>query len=114
MIIDNELLRRLIDALPVGAHLTAIFDSCHSGTMLDLDRYLCNNIYFPWTIPGFRRYRTLWQRVRRRDGQRECLFCLRSRSRACGGSAPRCGMRGSRFRVNGGYMLTILRCAGQM
>ena len=41
MIIDNELRRLLVDALPVGAHLTAIFDSCHSGTMLDLDHYLC-------------------------------------------------------------------------
>ena len=47
VIFDNELRKRLVDPLPVGAYLTAIFDSCHSGTRLDLDHYLCNNIYHP-------------------------------------------------------------------
>ena len=64
MIIDNKLRKMLVDTLPIGAHLTAIFDSCHSGTLLDLDHYLCNNIYFPWISPGFRNQNTLWRGVR--------------------------------------------------
>lgn len=35
-ILDDVLRRRLVDALPAGARLTAFFDSCHSGTVLDL------------------------------------------------------------------------------
>ncbi|KAI1797332.1 peptidase C14 [Ganoderma leucocontextum] len=70
MIIDNKLRKILVEPLQVGAHLTAIFDSCHSGTLLDLDHYLCNNIYNPRTIQGYRRYKTLWQGVHRKDGQR--------------------------------------------
>ena len=38
----------MVDPLPVGVSLTAIFDSCHSGTLLDLDHYKCNNVAFPW------------------------------------------------------------------
>ncbi|GJE85397.1 caspase family protein [Phanerochaete sordida] len=37
VITDNYLRARLVDKLPSGAHLVAIFDTCHSGTMLDLD-----------------------------------------------------------------------------
>ncbi|PIL35792.1 hypothetical protein GSI_02522 [Ganoderma sinense ZZ0214-1] len=72
MIIDNTLRRVLVEplGLHIGVHLTAIFDSCHSGTLLDLDHYLCNNIYNPRTIQGYRRYKTLWQGVHRKDGQR--------------------------------------------
>ena len=35
-IIDDVLRKRLVDPLPQGAKLTAFFDSCHSGTVLDL------------------------------------------------------------------------------
>ncbi|EIM19301.1 hypothetical protein WALSEDRAFT_61556 [Wallemia mellicola CBS 633.66] len=35
-IIDDELYDRMVRPLPAGARLTAIFDSCHSGTALDL------------------------------------------------------------------------------
>ncbi|KAJ3538378.1 hypothetical protein NMY22_g5188 [Coprinellus aureogranulatus] len=35
-IIDDELYKALVDRLPAGCRLTAIFDSCHSGTVLDL------------------------------------------------------------------------------
>ncbi|TCD69526.1 Ca(2+)-dependent cysteine protease [Steccherinum ochraceum] len=48
-ILDNELKKRLVDPLPAGAQLWAsprlhhaIFDSCHSGTLLDLPHYRCN------------------------------------------------------------------------
>ena len=71
MIIDNKLRKMLVDTLPIGAHLTAIFDSCHSGTLLDLDHYLCNNIYTPRITNGYSRYKTKWQSVRRKDGHRE-------------------------------------------
>jgi len=35
-IVDNELHDALVPPLPAGCRLTAIFDSCHSGTVLDL------------------------------------------------------------------------------
>ena len=44
-----------MDPLPVGAFLTAIVDACHSGTMFDLDHYLCNNVYFPFVTRGPRK-----------------------------------------------------------
>ncbi|KZT07075.1 uncharacterized protein LAESUDRAFT_131614 [Laetiporus sulphureus 93-53] len=60
LIIDNDLRKLLVDSLPVGAYLTAIFDTCHSGTMLDLEHYRCNAIYHPWVSKGWRRFKTLW------------------------------------------------------
>ncbi|CAG8527003.1 2811_t:CDS:2 [Acaulospora morrowiae] len=35
-IIDDELHKLLVDPLPSGVRLTVVFDSCHSGTVLDL------------------------------------------------------------------------------
>lgn len=35
-IIDDDLKRYLVDPLPAGAKLNALFDCCHSGTVLDL------------------------------------------------------------------------------
>jgi hypothetical protein len=61
--------------------LTAIFDSCHSGTLLgaypptyhalthraaDLEHDECNAVYVPWVSKGERKSRTLW------DARREC------------------------------------------
>lgn len=43
--------------------MTAIFDSCHSGTLLDLNHYRCNGMYFPWLSRGKRKSKTKWQRV---------------------------------------------------
>ncbi|PCH35031.1 hypothetical protein WOLCODRAFT_165973 [Wolfiporia cocos MD-104 SS10] len=54
LIVDNDLRRLLVDPLPVGAYLTAILDSCHSGTLLDLDHYRCNRILCPWISKGIR------------------------------------------------------------
>ncbi|KAI0687563.1 caspase domain-containing protein [Earliella scabrosa] len=68
IILDDELRRILVDPLPVGSSLTAIFDSCHSGTLLDLDHYLCNNVWFPFMSRGERKPRTLWMAVKRKDG----------------------------------------------
>ncbi|KAH9059174.1 caspase domain-containing protein [Lactarius vividus] len=41
-ILDNTLRKCLVDPLPAGTRLTAILDSCHSGTLLDLDHYSCH------------------------------------------------------------------------
>ncbi|TFK79607.1 hypothetical protein K466DRAFT_606014 [Polyporus arcularius HHB13444] len=68
LILDDELRRLLVDPLPVGSTLTAIFDSCHSGTLLDLDHYLCNNIWFPFMSRGKRQTRSRCMAVSRRNG----------------------------------------------
>lgn len=36
VILDDEMNRIMVQSLPTGCRLTAIFDSCHSGTALDL------------------------------------------------------------------------------
>jgi len=37
----------------------AILDTCHSGTLLDLPHYHCNNVYVPWQSKGQRRSMSL-------------------------------------------------------
>ncbi|KZV76563.1 hypothetical protein PENSPDRAFT_680222 [Peniophora sp. CONT] len=56
---DNKLHKCLVQPLPVGASLFALFDTCHSGTMLDLPHHNCNAIYVPWLSKGKRRTGTL-------------------------------------------------------
>lgn len=54
-VVRNQDLRHLlVEPLPPGACLTAIFDSCCSGTLLDLEHYACNNVYVPWINRGKR------------------------------------------------------------
>lgn len=48
ILLDNKFRQYLIDPLPIGVHLTALVDTCHSATMLDLDHYNCNKVYYPW------------------------------------------------------------------
>jgi metacaspase-1 len=74
----QELKRILVDPLPVGCTLLvgnflfrvcfriltccvlqAIIDTCHSGTMLDLPHYYCNDVYVPWQSKGERRTMTM-------------------------------------------------------
>ncbi|KAG1877353.1 peptidase C14, caspase domain-containing protein [Suillus subluteus] len=47
-IIDNVLKEHLVDPLPQGAKLFALWDCCHSHTMLDLEHYKCNEL---WSAP---------------------------------------------------------------
>jgi hypothetical protein len=43
-IVDNKLRKALVDPLPRGSTLFALWDSCHSETILDLDHYKCNKL----------------------------------------------------------------------
>ncbi|KAG1869995.1 caspase domain-containing protein [Suillus subluteus] len=47
-IIDNTLKKRLVDPLPHGAKLFALWDCCHSHTVLDLEHFNCNGL---WRMP---------------------------------------------------------------
>ncbi|GBE88812.1 predicted protein [Sparassis crispa] len=76
-IIDNDLHELLVKPLPPGAHLTAIFDSCHSGTMLDLPHYDCNRVVVPWVSKVYQHpERSRWATVLRRNATlpRMCSF----------------------------------------
>ncbi|KAJ7581245.1 peptidase C14, caspase domain-containing protein [Mycena floridula] len=65
---DNTLRKKLVDVLPVGSQLVAIFDCCNSETMLDLKHYRCNRVYVPWISKGRRRTNSLWNKNVRRLG----------------------------------------------
>ena len=45
--------------VPICCALQAILDTCHSGTLLDLPHYHCNDVYVPWQSKGERRTMTL-------------------------------------------------------
>jgi len=47
-LVDDQLKQYLVDPLPVGCSLVAIFDTCHSATLLDLKHHRCNRVYVPW------------------------------------------------------------------
>ncbi|KAJ7852831.1 peptidase C14, caspase domain-containing protein [Mycena olivaceomarginata] len=66
MIKDNELRAHLVDPLPVGASLVAIFDSCHSASLLDLEHLRCNRVFVPWLSKGKRKTDELRNRMVRR------------------------------------------------
>ncbi|SJL06810.1 uncharacterized protein ARMOST_10152 [Armillaria ostoyae] len=63
----QELWRHLVDALPIGSSLVAVFDSCHSASLLDLDHFRCNRVYVPWISKGRRRSDFIWNRNVRRQ-----------------------------------------------
>ncbi|KAJ6532727.1 caspase domain-containing protein [Mycena vulgaris] len=66
-IVSNELHARLVKALPAGAHLVAVLDTCHSGPLLGLTHYRCNRVFVPWISRGRRYSEDKWQGVVRRD-----------------------------------------------
>ncbi|KAK7055818.1 peptidase C14, caspase domain-containing protein [Favolaschia claudopus] len=45
MITNHELRAHLVDTLPAGATLVAVFDSCHSASLLDLEHMRCNRVF---------------------------------------------------------------------
>ncbi|KAF8965366.1 hypothetical protein BDZ97DRAFT_1918225 [Flammula alnicola] len=57
---DDELRSNLAMPLPPKSSLMAVFDSCHSGTLLDLKHFRCNRVYVPWLNKGYRRTNSLW------------------------------------------------------
>ncbi|KAH9916023.1 caspase domain-containing protein [Fomitopsis serialis] len=65
LIIDN-LRQLLVNPLSPGVRLTAIFDACHSGTLLDLDHYMCNMLYTPRISRGPRGSGSRRQAVQRK------------------------------------------------
>ncbi|CAA7261260.1 unnamed protein product [Cyclocybe aegerita] len=66
-IMDDELKSCLVKSLPPGSRLTAIFDSCHSGTLLDLPHYRCNRVHLPFENKGVRRTKPLWRNIVRQQ-----------------------------------------------
>jgi len=58
-IVNNELNDILVKPLPIDTFLLAVFDTCHSGTMLDLPHHHCNIVYVPWQSKGDRATLTL-------------------------------------------------------
>ncbi|CAA7261261.1 unnamed protein product [Cyclocybe aegerita] len=91
-ILDDELKAHLVTPLPDGCTLTAIFDSCHSGTLLDLPHYLCNRVHLPFVNKGTRRTNPLWRiQARRRailPGTREAVCEQPTRIEAVPSSSP--------------------------
>ncbi|KAI9440267.1 caspase domain-containing protein [Lactarius psammicola] len=43
--------------------ILAVFDTCHSGTMLDLPHHYCNSVYVPWHSKGDRAMPTLRNKI---------------------------------------------------
>ncbi|KAJ7463624.1 peptidase C14, caspase domain-containing protein [Mycena latifolia] len=66
MITDNELRANLVDTLPVGASLVAVFDSCHSASLLDLEHLRCNRVFVPWRSKGMGKSDEMRNRMVRR------------------------------------------------
>ncbi|KJA20433.1 hypothetical protein HYPSUDRAFT_43125 [Hypholoma sublateritium FD-334 SS-4] len=66
---DDELRANLAAPLPQGSSLIAVFDSCHSGTLLDLKHFRCNRVYVPWMNKGNRRTNSNWNSNKRMFAQ---------------------------------------------
>ncbi|KAL0569231.1 SCF ubiquitin ligase complex subunit cdc4 [Marasmius crinis-equi] len=60
LIKDDVLKKILVDTLPTGSHLVAIFDSCHSASLLDLKHFRCNRVYVPWISKSRRKSDSMW------------------------------------------------------
>ncbi|KAF8815603.1 hypothetical protein BYT27DRAFT_7333839 [Phlegmacium glaucopus] len=75
---DNSLRKMLVDPLPAGAKLVAVFDACNSATLLDLEHYRCNRVYVPWINKGFRRTASRWNTVVRQGAAPPSALSLNS------------------------------------
>ncbi|KAI3606425.1 metacaspase pca1 [Moniliophthora roreri] len=67
LIKDDVLRSILVEKLPVGCQLVAIFDSCHSASLLDLNHFRCNRVYVPWMSKGRRQSDSMWNATVRRQ-----------------------------------------------
>ncbi|TFK39198.1 caspase domain-containing protein [Crucibulum laeve] len=62
VILDDVLKKHLVDTLVPGSRLVAMFDSCHSATLLDLSHHRCNRVVSLTSC--FRRIvRRIWEPV---------------------------------------------------
>ena len=50
----TELQKCLLDPLPQGVRLYAIFDAPHCGNVLELEHTTCNDVYVPWIRDSYR------------------------------------------------------------
>ncbi|KAF9534074.1 caspase domain-containing protein [Crepidotus variabilis] len=66
---DDELRDYLVAPLPPKSSLIAVFDSCHSGSLLDLKHFRCNRVYVPWLNKGQRRTNSLWNSNKRQQAK---------------------------------------------
>ncbi|KAF8200903.1 caspase domain-containing protein [Pholiota molesta] len=80
-ILDNVLCERLVAPLPPGSTLTAIMDSCHSCSLLDLKHHRCNRVYVPWISKGKRRTKTRFYETVRKDAMWPSSMQLRELTR---------------------------------
>ncbi|KIK68515.1 hypothetical protein GYMLUDRAFT_721648 [Collybiopsis luxurians FD-317 M1] len=67
LIMDDLLRDILVAPLPQGCQLVAVLDSCHSGSLLDLEHFRCNRVWVPWVSKGRRKSNSMWNNVRRHD-----------------------------------------------
>ncbi|KAJ3994394.1 peptidase C14, caspase domain-containing protein [Lentinula boryana] len=67
LIQDDELRGILVDRLPQGSQLVAVLDSCHSGSLLDLEHYRCNRVWVPWVSKGRRKSDPIRNNVQRHN-----------------------------------------------
>ncbi|KAL0060221.1 hypothetical protein AAF712_012976 [Marasmius tenuissimus] len=81
-LIKDDLMREiLVDKLPAGSHLVAIFDACHSASLLDLKHFRCNRVYVPWKSKGRRRSNSRWLPNVRHDAALINTQIIRRRTR---------------------------------
>ncbi|KAF9078751.1 caspase domain-containing protein [Rhodocollybia butyracea] len=67
IIMDDDLRDILVDRLPRGCQLVAVLDSCHSGSLLDLEHDKCNRVWTPWVSKGRRKSDPIRNDVRRHN-----------------------------------------------
>ncbi|KAI1787989.1 caspase domain-containing protein [Ganoderma leucocontextum] len=96
-IVDNDLRELLVDRLPIGSKLTAVFDSCHSGTLLDLDHYLCNEVYHPFLCRAPSKQKSKWMGI----GELLARSCFHAQWTVEGQCPPRPAVEGRAASIEG-------------
>ncbi|KAJ7485870.1 caspase domain-containing protein [Mycena latifolia] len=98
-IAGKQLHKALLKPLPVGAHLVAVLDTCHSGSLLDLPHYRCNRVHVPWINRGKRTSEDLRRRVVRRGARLSSLAGAQAPNSPTAAAPTRFRSRGSALSV---------------